>query len=1367
MSKPGRGAIAADLEKPAHRLSHPNHEGGSNSSGYVKEPRPSVPLEALRSGVGAFEVKRPSRGEVVDGEADPSFYSAALMGLGALDPGEKLASVGGVDRRLRTAFQASSAPMKAEAGRIQSSLYAAVSQGSLVYFDAELPKPHDMTVRVPGTTWVDSAHHKRWSKRSMKPQSHTPLPVKRPSAARSARASSRAKRPENWDVGRSSHLSPFSVKPIQHPEEQTGSVNSVAKGAHVDAGEAATDSTCYNASERLTATGKHARLGTMARHLSSVPGFTKASDKTGFLHPDLEYAGVGPKKINSRILGKTTSTEEYFTALSTAVEFSGPCLVYRAPKDVCSHAMVQEGPLTSAFSHRPRMYAADPYRASTKVAISRLPREGKGQRNSPERYKLSNEAYGTSSSEDLLPFDDVRFGALPRRGEMSAGRHICPYSPDKIARSLNLVMGDIYAPDIENRSPSSAARDAWRATIPGLLMASSPTMSEGGDSVRLVLFPKAADFYTGGAERALFPGVSDILDRQSLLSAASEFVMSDLRFRTARSLSEPNIVAVRPPAVHLKRSFSDSMIVNASSDFSMDSVSPVMSSPGHATVRKTIDLAEDRRLPKVAPKKKRPKPAVALKPTKAQINVSRNYPAEAFPSAPSPESTGMEVSMKAKSHAKELCLSMLGVAVTVLGLVFVSKSVGRNIAGIRIFTTGQVGTSDDALTRRVATESSGGPATIPFSVPPRDFVCNLTRCHEEGRFLASSLSWDRDPCVDFYGFACAKWAEARAASAAVAGGASASVVEDMERHVERRAARLLATARSAELAPLRRMHDACNDVNAIHAAGWAPLGALLQLCHLPHWPYDQPSTVSAWTAAARAHQYTGAETLISVHVTPHPLRANRSISALDRPRLALRAADLVAQDFHWLEDTANTVMTAFRERPRQLAREAVAVAVQIARLAYSRDALSDVRMYRVSNLGPFPQLLEFLSTLFANVSSVHASTEVVLRAEGFLSDLLDLADERRNRALLNYIGLQVVVHCSAFLPDAVGLQAMHARLLFPDEASAGYVPRERLCVRQAARTMPFLFFYALRLVFGGEATVRALTAALETLRRCLADHFSAVTLGDSPTRSQFAAIVRETRLHVMGPPVVANESLILAHAEALPTAGDDGPLAWFARVSAHVSQLRVMRLSRYVWPGGAFDRDCSSDLQANEIFVPPLFVNASGGTWDRGGLVLQMAQLGGRFARCVLLMLLSGVSNRANRELVTRGWWSDGAKASLSALRRCLARRSDDDTSSAKAPMSRVADAVALPALLVAFARDLHSIAGPEASFRLPHVQDLVPEQLFFAAYALARCRREQPARRRETSDDVNAALRQSPAFRAAFECRTGLPMSPDAPCIH
>ncbi|KAH6927883.1 hypothetical protein HPB50_009772 [Hyalomma asiaticum] len=1133
-------------------------------------------------------------------------------------------------------------------------------------------------------------------------------------------------------------------------------------------GDAATDSAYYTASEMRQLDQRRLLEGKRVRDSATLEA-TKTSQNTSFVLPEMGHAFKNATKTElpsgeqmttssshepSAARGASTKIDRNDGALLEGAVINPLCIYCSASEWLCKH----DKRASSLTPFQVVCSCADKRAAST-IQNKRL----SGNEICAHRFGLT---LGRQLCEELHPSNakhkDSLLRMLPIRRVREPDSNL-PQFGEEAALGHNLSVNDL-AMAHRSRTFSGAVDSVWDRRS-RLSFSPSIASPEYRDSNHHLLFPKASRAHITDAERAHFPG--DPIFRSLLaapLSPPYSNSPSDPSFRTARSSSEPNFAALRPRALRINRSLSDSVIVNPSSTTS-DDVSVrdnSTKSPSVGVLKRTVELPEQRQLPKLTPKKKRPRQTVKVKPTAAETDMMARYSPDMarIPAAYSPGATGMEVSMTSRSHARELCLSMLAVSLAVLGLVLIARSAGGSLSRVAIPNLG-TNAPTAVLSGRAANETVFVQTATPFQVAPLPLVCNLSRCVEEGANIASLLSLD-------------SWVQARAASASVVGGVSASVFEDMERDLEQRVPRLLAAVRSPELSPLRRLYDRCNDVNAINAAGWAPLEELLRICGLPHWPYEQPATVSPWKAAARALQYTGAEAFMSLEVARHPLRINRAISALDRPLLALRSSDLAEQDVHWLEDTADTVMTAFRERPRHLARESVAMAVQIARLAYSRDALSDVRLYRVARLGPFPQLLEFLSTLFANISSVHASSEVLLRAEGFLRDLLDLADEHKNRALVNYIGLRIAVHSSAFLPDAVGLRAVHARLLFPHELTGGYVPRERLCARQVATTMPFLFLYAVRLLFGGEATVRALTSVLEALRRHLVRHLDKLALADYSTRVQLMNIAKETRFYVLGPPMVSSESHVLAHARALPSVGDDEPLLWFARVNAHVSQLRLMRLSRYVWRGGPFDRDCSSDLQSNELFVPPLFLNASV-TLDRSLLALQTPHLGARFARCLLLMLLAGVSNRGNRELVTRGWWSDTSKSALGALRRCLARPAAPDDAddggvparAEKAPLSSVAEVLAVPPALDAFTEGVQVLAGPGRAFRLPRVEGLAPAQLFFDYYALSRCRRERHFDRSAGSaaDEVNGPLRQSAAFHAAFECARGRPMNRVAPC--
>ncbi|CAN7988912.1 unnamed protein product, partial [Ixodes hexagonus] len=862
-----------------------------------------------------------------------------------------------------------------------------------------------------------------------------------------------------------------------------------------------------------------------------------------------------------------------------------------------------------------------------------------------------------------------------------------------------------------------------------------------------------------------FSGGTEQLAPSARPSTTTDAPASDT-FATAKSsvtksASDPNFVAIKTPFLPLTRSRSDSVLLEVEKHVAIDPPAKLAVVP--SVLQKSSAVPAVKQLPRRAPKAKERRKEVGLKTAPAQTNVSSRE-AET-PSLPMAQVPSMEpaVSMtgNGRTHSKELLLGMMAVTTTVFGLVLVVSALNSKSTAVRVLADDQRAAHDRTLVN-VTVFATRSPEPVPS---PDNFVCSHERCIADGKYLSSSLSWDHDPCDDFYEFACSKWRHSRAASALVEGGSSYSVLEDLERDLERRVARLLAVGRVQELEPLRRLHDACSNANAINSAGWAPLGQLLSLCGLPDWPYETPVKASAWRAAARALAFTNAEVFVSVAVTDHPTRRDRHIIALDRPRLILRPSDLPG-DVHWLRDTAEAAMTAFRERPARLAAETVALAQRLARLAFSRDLESDVRLHRVSSLVRFPQLLQLLSTLFENVSAVHESSEVLLRSEGFVQDLLDEAEGAHPRTVLNYVGLRVVVHSAAFLPDVVGLQAVHARVLLPHRSRGGFVARSQLCIRQAADTLPYLFLLAARLLFGGSQTERALATLVNALRRQLLNQIPSLAFLDAPTRYRCSEIISSTRLHILGPPLLTDQAAIRVHVKALPSLGSDPPLLWFASTNAHVTRIRLLRFSRYGWTGGVFDRDCSVDLQSNAVFVPPLFLNASA-PLDRSLLFLQIPHLGARLLRCLLILLSAGVSNRGNRELLTRGWWSEPSKARLESMRRCLVRqRFPVDEPAAAASLNQVADVAAISPALALFQRHLANVARSSRQFRLPGAEDLTPAGLFFAYYALSRCRREASSQDRlAAAEAVNAPLRNNDAFHAAFECRVGVRMNPDSKC--
>ncbi|KAL1423348.1 hypothetical protein MTO96_021319 [Rhipicephalus appendiculatus] len=158
--------------------------------------------------------------------------------------------------------------------------------------------------------------------------------------------------------------------------------------------------------------------------------------------------------------------------------------------------------------------------------------------------------------------------------------------------------------------------------------------------------------------------------------------------------------------------------------------------------------------------------------------------------------------------------------------------------------------------------------------PPYD-VCVSRSCQAEGRYLVDLLTWEYDPCENFYGFVCQSWQQDHASGDA-----------QLRRDLELRLSALLRrSSTSPLLEPLRRLYSQCNEAPSHHDVH--ALRQALSMAGLPDWPYAVPlrHAVSIWSTAAEVIKLTGAHTLLNVVPGTHSSRPEQSVLRLGPPKL--------------------------------------------------------------------------------------------------------------------------------------------------------------------------------------------------------------------------------------------------------------------------------------------------------------------------------------------------------------------------------------------------------------------------------------------------------------------------------------------------
>ncbi|KAL3189434.1 hypothetical protein MRX96_002743 [Rhipicephalus microplus] len=181
------------------------------------------------------------------------------------------------------------------------------------------------------------------------------------------------------------------------------------------------------------------------------------------------------------------------------------------------------------------------------------------------------------------------------------------------------------------------------------------------------------------------------------------------------------------------------------------------------------------------------------------------------------------------------------------------------------------------------------------------------------------------------------------------------------------------------------------------------------------------------------------------------------------------------------------------------------------------------------------------------------------------------------------------------------------------------------------------------------------------------------------------------------------------------------------------------------WPWSALDVRAGLDADALRVFVPPALVNGSthgGDAW----LAAQLPAQGPRLAQA----LLEALHERAHP--AARYHWSLNTSVQAAQLERCLQ------------PAGGLVARLSLEPSRALFNRYVSTVRAQgiqDAAFLSPG--NVTSERLFYVLFAMGGCG--------DTTGDakkgrVNAALRETPQFAAAWDCRVRSPMAPRQQCL-
>lgn len=613
--------------------------------------------------------------------------------------------------------------------------------------------------------------------------------------------------------------------------------------------------------------------------------------------------------------------------------------------------------------------------------------------------------------------------------------------------------------------------------------------------------------------------------------------------------------------------------------------------------------------------------------------------------------------------------------------------------------------------------------------------CNSPECQAEGNYVSHQLNWNVNPCESMYEFVCSNSKMKLA---------DEFLLSDLERSLLRQLSGPPATG-SLATKLMQDLWKECLDEEARNRLGWGPLKHMFKATALADWPYLQLTTQgepAIWQAAARALRYFGLSTLVLLEPSEHPLMGRGSLLALDKPVLLLRPGN----DTSWYHEAVSLALSAVARKhanKHTVALDLTNFARQLGSAVRSPGPSGDlVRDAKLERLRSVPRYRDLMTGFLQNESHVTDDTELLLRAPEYAIRLGYLLDDTAPHVVLNYIGFRLLVHVSPFLPDSLRkLVPLRAREL----GLGDHGPGRLVCLRAVEEATPTLFY---RIVYESHRSLLDSLLAADlggSLKQALASRLALLQWLDGETRDRALQRLQQLEPKLLFPDWVTDSLKAEQDARQVPHVIAGEALRSYARITKELMQRRLQTADPWLGQPPS-DPECWLAPGRRVLYVPLTSLNTTAPAQEPF-LLLQLAKLGERAARCLVRLLLDGAGSHADDP---RAWWAPSARQGLAALQKCYALQSRDGERPAAAEESA--------ALVVA--HTAFEARTPALDLRLENAVSMSLDQLFFVHYALGYCAADPDVAHR-----VNLALLNFAGFQRAFTCDAGTPMNPRKSC--
>ncbi|XP_075723269.1 uncharacterized protein LOC119167075 isoform X2 [Rhipicephalus microplus] len=670
-------------------------------------------------------------------------------------------------------------------------------------------------------------------------------------------------------------------------------------------------------------------------------------------------------------------------------------------------------------------------------------------------------------------------------------------------------------------------------------------------------------------------------------------------------------------------------------------------------------------------------------------------------------------------------------------------------------------------------------------------LCTTEFCVKEGQMLRYLLKSDTDPCKDFYKYVCDQWPSQQPPDASYTGADGALAAE-----IETRMHDFLDGPGMSSIQPLFTFWTNCNN------RGSVPRDRILS--HLRALGLELPgSRASAsperlMVLAVTLVQEFGLFALLTVELDSDPEGKAQHVVAVDEPELVwgrMKPPLVTAEDteqWNMLLRVAQPLallllsdLGAVQSVTRSFARITMAMTnVSVAHRHISdRMALYEMHSYQELN-----RLDPLLNGLFGSSQDLRPSSRLLVKAPRFV-DLVYTLLAMDREALHEYMVILALLHLAPFMdvPDA---SSAFLSSLTGEDVTWGTPPWWRVCLRLAERTLPNLMQVAYEQVFKGSPIFDEVMGDImvDEVRNGLVEFIDSLSILDAWSKIIAKIKVRDTKVYTFYPIVLADLKNLNAYVKKLERSvtWDGDIMEYYIRLRGFLAQMkeRDETLDFFLprWKHSIFDPECVYYPRRDVVYVPVGFFNITVPT-SPGERMFHVPRAGPRLVGCFFRVIMENTGLYKPEGL----WWTEATRAAFQDDMACLEEKHnqmilqdgginlhDVNKRLNLQGLSDVEDNVAVRISMKVFNDRLFTNRYLNRDYRLPGVEHLSSQQLFFIYLARSHCeiftieKKLEDIRCSYKSKGkyrTNLPLSNNHEFADAFQCPHGTEMNPTTQC--